>query len=64
MEKIDITLTSKHGNRKFLADARFIADGHPKPVIIFNHGFKGFKDWGPFNIIADKLQGRDSFLLK
>ncbi|MCK5207063.1 MAG: alpha/beta hydrolase [Cyclobacteriaceae bacterium] len=55
MEKIDITLTSKHGNRKFQADARFITDGQPKPVIIFNHGFKGFKDWGPFNIVADKF---------
>ena len=22
------------------------------PVIIFSHGFKGFKDWGPFNNIA------------
>jgi len=21
----------------------------PLPVIIFSHGFKGFKDWGPFN---------------
>lgn len=64
MEKIDITLTSKHGNRKFLADARFIADGHPKPVIIFNHGFKGFKDWGPFNIIADKFAGAGFIFIK
>ena len=55
MEKIDITLTSLHENRKFQADARFITDGQPKPVIIFNHGFKGFKDWGPFDIVADKF---------
>lgn len=23
-----------------------------KPVIIFSHGFKGFKDWGHFPIVA------------
>jgi dienelactone hydrolase len=29
-------------------DVRFVADGENKPVIVFCHGFKGFKDWGPF----------------
>ena len=29
-------------------DVRFVADGGRKPVIVFCHGFKGFKDWGPF----------------
>jgi len=55
MEKVDISLTSLHHNRKFLADATFIKEGKRKPVIIFNHGFKGFKDWGPFNIVASKF---------
>ena len=55
MENIDITLVSKHQSRKFKADARYIPDGKVKPAIIFNHGFKGFKDWGPFNIVADKF---------
>jgi uncharacterized protein len=25
------------------------------PVVIFSHGFKGFKDWGPFNLMAHKF---------
>ncbi len=29
-------------------DIRFQKDGESKPVIVFCHGFKGFKDWGPF----------------
>lgn len=29
-------------------DLRFVEDGESKPVIVFCHGFKGFKDWGPF----------------
>ena len=55
MKNIDINLVSKHRNRKFQADVRYITNGQPKPIIIFNHGFKGFKDWGPFNIVADKF---------
>jgi pimeloyl-ACP methyl ester carboxylesterase len=53
MEKINIKLTSLHHARKFMADATFKRDGNPKPVIVFNHGFKGFKDWGPFNLVAE-----------
>ena len=55
MKKIEITLVSKHNNRKFIADANFLDDGKSKPVIIFNHGFKGFKDWGPFNLVANQF---------
>jgi len=29
-------------------DVRFVEDSPAKPVVIFCHGFKGFKDWGPF----------------
>jgi len=55
MEKIDISLISTHNHRSFKADANFISDHSKKPIIIFNHGFKGFKDWGPFNIVARKF---------
>lgn len=29
-------------------DVRYREDGRIKPVVVFCHGFKGFKDWGPF----------------
>ena len=29
-------------------DVRFVDDEATKPVVVFCHGFKGFKDWGPF----------------
>jgi dienelactone hydrolase len=45
-------LHSAHGNRPFLADATYTEDSKPKPVVLFIHGFKGFKDWGPFNTVA------------
>jgi len=45
-------LHSIHGGRAFAADATYNKDGLAKPVVIFNHGFKGFKDWGPFPLVA------------
>jgi uncharacterized protein len=47
-------LTGKHG-RQFLADIAFSVNGIHSPVIIFSHGFKGFKDWGPFNLMAEEF---------
>ncbi|BDC99427.1 alpha/beta hydrolase family protein [Persicobacter psychrovividus] len=34
-------------------DYRFRKNNTPKPIIVFLHGFKGFKDWGHFNVMAD-----------
>lgn len=57
MEKLqyikDKLLRSSHGERPFIYDARYLPNGKSKPVILFIHGFKGFKDWGHFNLLAD-----------
>lgn len=37
--------------RNFLVD--FFASKKNAPLVIFSHGFKGFKDWGLFNQIAE-----------
>lgn len=49
--KVNFTIYPEHG-RPFTADATYIPDSAPKPVIVFAHGFKGFKDWGHFNLLA------------
>ena len=51
VQKTTFILTPPHG-RKTSADARFLANDQPKPVVIFVHGFKGFKDWGYWNLLA------------
>ncbi len=33
----------------------FYSTSPPKPVIIYAHGFNGFKDWGNFDAIADQF---------
>lgn len=45
-------LHSPHSQRPFLIDITYVPNEQPKPVIVFLHGFKGFKDWGPFNVMA------------
>lgn len=51
--RLDFQLSSPHHSRPFEADARYLPTGQPKPVVVFVHGFKGFKDWGHFNLMAD-----------
>ncbi len=51
---INIRIRGKHG-KPILTDIFFKASGKPKPVVIFAHGFKGFKDWGHFNLIAERF---------
>ncbi len=40
--------------RPVLLDIYFKKDGRAKPVVVFLHGFKGFKDWGHFDLMARK----------
>ncbi|CAG0977322.1 MAG: prolyl oligopeptidase family serine peptidase [Bacteroidetes bacterium] len=41
-------------NKKpILTDIGYLENNKPKPIIIFLHGFKGFKDWGHFNFIMN-----------
>ena len=39
-------------NKNITLDINF-AKTKNSPLIIFSHGFKGFKDWGPFNTVSD-----------
>jgi dienelactone hydrolase len=50
----EFILRSREGE-KLRADLRYEPNGMKKPVIIFLHGFKGFKDWGPFSSIRERL---------
>jgi pimeloyl-ACP methyl ester carboxylesterase len=50
--KKNIVLQSPSG-RPFLTDIFYIENKQKKPVVIFCHGFAGFKDWGAFNLMAE-----------
>lgn len=54
MKQIEFKIKSKTG-RSFLADATFIEKNRMMPVVLFCHGFKGFKDWGPWDLVAKEF---------
>ena len=39
--------------RPMLADLTYDNDHEEAPLVIFAHGFKGFKDWGTHNLVAE-----------
>lgn len=40
-------------DKPIVLDFGYLSDGIKKPVILFAHGFKGFKDWGHFNMVME-----------
>lgn len=41
--------------KSFHIDVYFTINSFYKPVVIFNHGFKGFKDWGTWDLLARRF---------
>jgi pimeloyl-ACP methyl ester carboxylesterase len=60
---LDIILPGKH-RRPIVADVFYNEDGAAKPVIIFAHGFKGFKDWGCWNLVAEHFASEGFVFVK
>ena len=54
-------LIEKIKNLLFLM--RFLIKQKPKPLVIFCHGYKGFKDWGAWNLMAEAFRKQIYFLL-
>ncbi len=45
-------------------DLFFEDNATPKPLIIFCHGYKGFKDWGAWDLVAEAFARQGFFFLK
>lgn len=59
----NIPIPSKH-DKYIILDGFLVKNKKPKPVVIFSHGFKGFKDWGHFNFIAQQFAEKEFIFLK
>jgi dipeptidyl aminopeptidase/acylaminoacyl peptidase len=63
--KVDpIILHSNYEGRPFSIDVTYLPNGLPKPVILHIHGFKGFKDWGYFNLLSEYAAQRGYVFVK
>ena len=64
MEQLkNIRINGKH-TRDILADLCFEKTNRKKPLVIFCHGYKGYKDWGAFDLMSESFVENDIVLLK
>ncbi len=50
--------------KPILLDVCYKQTHEAKPVVIFVHGFKGFKDWGHFDLLAKEVAQQDFVFIK
>ncbi|WP_336127435.1 alpha/beta hydrolase family protein [Mesoflavibacter sp. CH_XMU1422-2] len=54
----------RKNNKPIVWDAFFNNDNNKKPLVIFCHGYKGFKDWGAWNLVAEAFMKANVFFVK
>ena len=52
------------GQKPIVYDVFYNETKKPKPLVIFCHGYKGFKDWGSWNLMADAFKKAEIFFVK
>jgi dienelactone hydrolase len=55
MEMTRNFLLTGSAGRAMVTDVFYKKDDRQKPVVIYAHGFNGFKDWGNFDLIAQQF---------
>ena len=64
MKKIQqIVIEGKH-LKPIVTDVFYKETKTPKKIIIFCHGYKGFKDWGAWNLMAEAFANAGFFFIK
>lgn len=59
----NIQIPGRQG-KDILADLFFQGNGKKKEVVLFCHGYKGYKDWGAWNLVADEFARQGFFFVK
>ncbi|WP_108867755.1 alpha/beta hydrolase family protein [Aquimarina aquimarini] len=59
----NIYIEGKH-NKPILADVFYLENELQKPIVIFCHGYKGFKDWGAWDLVANSFANAGFFFVK
>ncbi|WP_431132882.1 alpha/beta hydrolase family protein [Psychroserpens mesophilus] len=57
-------ILQRENNKPIVWDAYFKANDIKKPVVIFCHGYKGFKDWGSWDLVAETFSNQNLFFVK
>jgi pimeloyl-ACP methyl ester carboxylesterase len=59
----NIPVKGKH-NKSIVTDVFFKENKQAKKLLIFCHGYKGFKDWGAWNLMAEAFSNAGFFFVK
>ena len=59
----NMQIPGRHG-KDILADVFFEENGTKKEVVLFCHGYKGYKDWGAWNLVAEEFARQGFFFVK
>ena len=59
----NIVIPGRHG-RDILADLFYLQDKTAKDVVLFCHGYKGYKDWGAWDLVAEEFARQGYFFVK
>ncbi|WP_054852414.1 S9 family peptidase [Olleya sp. ITB9] len=55
---------NRKAQKPIIFDLFFKQTNKPKALVIFCHGYKGFKDWGPWDLVAQHFKNNDLFFVK
>lgn len=61
--ELNLIIDGSH-QKPILTDIFFNENNHQKPIVIFCHGYKGFKDWGAWNLVAKEFADNNFFFIK
>lgn len=59
----NIQIKGQH-DKPILVDLIFNPNESPKAIVIFCHGYKGYKDWGAWNLVAEQFANENFFFIK
>ncbi len=60
----NILLENKHHNKPIVTDVFYNQNNIKKPIVIFCHGYKSYKDWGAWNLAAKSFAKSNFFFVK
>lgn len=60
----NLVIKSRYHDKPIVTDLICKKDGIQKPIVIFCHGYKGYKDWGSWDLVAEKFANNNHFFIK
>ncbi|MCF6296854.1 MAG: prolyl oligopeptidase family serine peptidase [Flavobacteriaceae bacterium] len=59
----NISINGKH-KKPVLIDMFYLKNNEQKNIVVFCHGYKGYKDWGAWNLVAKEFAKNNIFFIK